>query len=45
MSKSRRGVNQNPKSSWVMPSQMQNGFDSQADAEPVIAKTINMMVN
>ena len=38
-------MNQNPKSSLVMPSQKQNGLDNHADAEPVIAKTIKINVN
>ena len=33
------GVNQKPNSSFVMPSNKQNGLDSHADADPVIAKT------
>ena len=39
------GVNQNPKSAVVRPSQTQNGLDNHADVEPVIAKTIKIMVN
>lgn len=45
MTNNRIGVNQNPKSSFVMPNQIQKGLDNQADAEPVIAKTIKMSVN
>lgn len=45
MRSNRIGVNQNPKSSLVMPSQMQNGFDNQADEEPVMAKTMKINVN
>ncbi len=41
----RTGVNQYPKSSFVIPNQKQNGFDSHAEAEPVIAKTINMIMS
>jgi hypothetical protein len=41
----RTGVNQKPKSSFVIPSQKQKGLDSHADADPVIANTINMMVS
>ena len=41
----RTGVNQKPKSYFVIPSQIQNGFDNQAAAEPVIAKTIKMIVS
>ena len=32
-------------SSFVIPSQIQKGFESQADADPVIAKTINIIVS
>lgn len=42
---SRTGVNQYPKSSFVIPSHKQNGFDNHADADPVIAKTINIIVS
>ena len=42
---SRIGVKKNPKSSLVIPSQMQTGFETIADAEPVIAKTIKIMVS
>jgi len=38
-------VNQPPKSSLVIPSHKQKGLDSHADADPVMAKTINMMTN
>ena len=38
-------VNQKPKSSFVIPSQKQKGLESHAEADPVIAKTINMMVD
>ena len=31
--------------SFVIPSSKQKGFDNQAEDEPVIAKTIKMMVN
>ncbi len=41
----RTGVNQIPMSSFVIPSQIQKGFESQADADPVIAKTINIIVS
>ncbi len=37
-------VNQPPKSSLVIPSQTQNGLDSHADADPVMAKTINIIM-
>ena len=39
------GVNQNPKSSFVIPNQKHTGMESQAEVEPVMAKTINMIVN
>lgn len=39
------GVNQNPKSSLVIPSKKQNGLDSQADVDPVIAKTTKIIVS
>ena len=39
------GVYQKPKSSFTIPSQSQTGFDSQAEVEPVIAKTIKMMIS
>ena len=39
------GVNQYPKSSFVIPSQKQKGFESHAEADPVIAKTINIIVS
>ena len=39
------GVNQKPIASLVIPSSKQNGFDNQAEEEPVRAKTIKMMVN
>jgi len=39
------GVNQNSKSSFIIPSQKQNGFDNHAEADPVIAKTTNMIAN
>jgi hypothetical protein len=42
---SRIGVKKNPKSSLVIPSQMQTGFETIAEAEPVIAKTIKIMVS
>lgn len=38
-------VNQPPKSSLVMPNQTQKGLDSHADADPVMAKTTNMIMN
>jgi len=38
-------VNQPPKSSFVMPNHTQKGLDNHADADPVMAKTINMMTN
>lgn len=41
----RTGVNQKPKSSFVIPNQKQNGVESQADEEPVMAKTINIIVS
>jgi hypothetical protein len=41
----RIGVNQKPKSSFVIPSQKQKGLESHAEADPVMAKTINMMVS
>jgi len=41
----RTGVNQKPKSLFVIPIQKQTGFDNQAEAEPVMAKTINMIVS
>ena len=39
------GVNQYPRSCVVIPSQKQKGLESHAEADPVIAKTINMMVS
>lgn len=42
---SRIGVNKNPKSSLVIPNQIQTGFETIAEAEPVIAKTIKIMVS
>ena len=42
---SRIGVNKNPKSSLVIPSQRQTGFETIAEAEPVIAKTIKIIVS
>lgn len=39
------GVCQKPKSSFMIPSQKQTGFDNHADVEPVIAKTINIIVS
>ena len=41
----RIGVNQKPKSSLVIPSQKQKGLESHAEADPVIAKTINIMIS
>lgn len=37
-------VNQPPKSSLVIPSQTQNGLDSQAEADPVMAKTVSIIM-
>ena len=42
---SRIGVNHSPKSSLVMPNPKQNGLESQAEAEPVRAKTIKIIVS
>ena len=42
---SRIKVNQPPKSSFVIPNQTQIGLDNQADADPVMAKTTNMMIS
>ena len=42
---SRIGVNKNPKSALVIPNQRQTGFETIAEAEPVIAKTIKIMVS
>ena len=42
---SRIGVKKNPKSSLVIPSHTQTGFDAIAEAEPVIAKTIKIIVS
>ena len=39
----RAGVCQKPKSSFRIPNQKHTGFDSQAEAEPVIAKTIKII--
>lgn len=39
------GVKKNPKSSLVIPSQMQIGFEANAEAEPVIAKTMKMILS
>ncbi len=41
----RTGVNHKPQSSLVIPNQKQTGLDNHAEAEPVMAKTINMMVS
>lgn len=41
----RTGVYQKPKSSFIIPSQKQTGFDSQAEVDPVIAKPINIMAS
>lgn len=41
----RMGVNQKPNSSFVIPSNKQNGLDSQADADPVMAKTTIITVS
>jgi hypothetical protein len=38
-------VKKNPKSSLVIPSHTQTGFDAIAEAEPVIAKTIKIIVS
>lgn len=38
-------MNQKPKSSFVIPNHTQNGFDNQAEVEPVMANTIKMMVS
>ena len=43
--RSRIGVNQYSKSSFRIPNQKQKGFDNQAEVEPVIAKTINMIAS
>ena len=42
---SRIGVNQKPKSSFVIPNHIQNGFESHADEDPVIANTIKIIVS
>ncbi len=42
---SRIGVNKNPKSALVIPNQRQTGFETIAEAEPVIAKTIKIIVS
>jgi hypothetical protein len=41
----RIGKNQKPNVSFVMPIQLQNGLDNQADAEPVMAKTIKTIIS
>lgn len=41
----RTGVNQWPNPSEVIPNQKQKGLLSHADADPVIAKTINIRVS
>lgn len=41
----RAGVCQKPKSSFRIPNQIHTGFDNHADVEPVIAKTINIIVS
>ncbi len=41
----RSGINKNPRDSLVIPNQRQTGFDKNAEAEPVIAKTINIIVS
>lgn len=43
--RSRTGVNQNSKSSFRIPNQKQKGLDNQAEVDPVIAKTINMIAS
>jgi len=45
MISNRMGVCQKPKSSFKIPSHIQTGFDIHAEVEPVIAKTINMIVS
>ena len=42
---SRIGVKKNPKSSLVIPSHIHTGFEAIAEAEPVIAKTIKIIVS
>lgn len=42
---SRIGVKKNPKSSLVIPSHIHTGFETIAEAEPVIAKTIKIIVS
>ena len=37
-------VNHPPKSSLVIPNNTQKGLDSHADADPVMAKTINIIM-
>ena len=39
------GVNQKFKSSFMIPNKEQNGFDNHAEADPVIAKTTNIIAN
>lgn len=39
------GIIQYPKDSFVIPSHVQKGLDNQADADPVIAKTIKIIMN
>ncbi len=41
----RTGIIKYPKESFVIPSHVQNGLDNQADADPVIAKTIRIIMN
>jgi len=43
--RSRIRVKKNPKSSLVIPSHTQTGFEAIAEAEPVIAKTIKIIVS
>ena len=42
---SRIGVKKNPNPSLLIPNQTQKGSDAIAEAEPVIAKTIKMIVS
>ncbi len=45
MISNRAGVCQKPKSSFRIPNQKHTGLDNHADVEPVIAKTINIIVS
>jgi hypothetical protein len=39
------GINQKPKDDSLIPIQEHSGLETQADVDPVMAKTINIIVN